>query len=328
MLTETLDESAYGVWAVAFGLVLLSLLAGLLGILYPRLYRTSRLSAAGARLLLVLVISILVIGGLALAGRVEGTAPRFGLSLGVVAAAVAGLHWALAPAPPEGRGRLGVALVTAGLMAAGWLTFRFVELAEPPPMPPREVDLGALVEVHDVQAYTDRGTPIQLFSRVGVGSPPDDTPALLPAPGGRLLNGRAIQVGPPDPRTICHGWTFCGGRYMIAAQAVELILQENGYRRVEVPRSGDLIIYWDRPGDGGLIVHSGVVKAVGDDGYVLVESKWGTQGRFLHEPKMQPYSPYFGYFRSERKGHLLLGLTSERPPAPTANSTPASPTGE
>ena len=46
------------------------------------------------------------------------------------------------------------------------------------------------------------------------------------------------------------------------------------------------------------------VKAAGPGG-VLIESKWGFLGRFLHEPKNQCYSQDFAYYRSPRQGHLL-----------------------
>jgi hypothetical protein len=80
---------------------------------------------------------------------------------------------------------------------------------------------------------------------------------------------------------------------------------------VEEPKEGDLIVYYE---DANLtsILHSGVVRATGRDGFVLIESKWGVAGRFLHAPEAQPYSQHFAYVRSSREGHLLSGL---RPPA-------------
>jgi hypothetical protein len=85
-----------------------------------------------------------------------------------------------------------------------------------------------------------------------------------------------------------------------------LILKDNKYVKVDDPRPGDLIIYRDLD---NAICHSGIVKAVGSKGVVWVESKWGWRGRYLHEPEVQHYSPYFEYYRSEKRpGHLLSGI--------------------
>jgi hypothetical protein len=56
--------------------------------------------------------------------------------------------------------------------------------------------------------------------------------------------------------------------------------------------------------DNGHPVHTGVVKALGSD-FVLVESKWGFGGRFLHQLEDQGYSKHFDYYRSPRAGHVL-----------------------
>lgn len=103
----------------------------------------------------------------------------------------------------------------------------------------------------------------------------------------------------------CHGWVFTGGRYWIRSAQVQEILDDNGYRPVADPKAGDVIVYWSND----KVVHSGVVRTVNAD-KVLVESKWGMQGRFIHVAEHQDYSPNFGYYRSERCGHLLQGIVA------------------
>jgi len=127
---------------------------------------------------------------------------------------------------------------------------------------------------------------------------------------------RAIRLAPADVAYNCHGWIFAAGRYFVSDEFVEAILVDNGYTQVAVPQAHDLAIYRD---DKGLINHSGVVRLAGEAGLVLIESKWGWLGRYLHTPEAQPYSEHCSYYRSERRGHLLqLGhvdistLTSHR----------------
>ena len=82
--------------------------------------------------------------------------------------------------------------------------------------------------------------------------------------------------------------------------------------KVAEPEPGDLIVYRDVDNS---IMHTGVVKAIGKDGFSLIESKWGFHGRFLHESKVQAYSDNFAFYRSPRNGHLLkVRFTPARTP--------------
>ena len=115
-------------------------------------------------------------------------------------------------------------------------------------------------------------------------------------------------------QTNCHGWVFTDGKYIIRGSSVERILKDNAYERVAEPGPGDLIVYRDADNS---IMHTGVVKAIGKDGYSLIESKWGFHGRFLHESKVQAYSDSYAFYRSPRNGHLLKVRFK---PAPTPES--------
>ena len=59
----------------------------------------------------------------------------------------------------------------------------------------------------------------------------------------------------------------------------------------------------------GTISHSGLVRSAPRGGPVLIESKWGRLGRYVHQPADIPllYSEYT-YYRSKRVGHVLRGL--------------------
>lgn len=138
-----------------------------------------------------------------------------------------------------------------------------------------------------------------------------DKGRLVPVFQARLLNSLAgysefnavafddqrIERAPSDSRSNCHGWVFTGGHYLLKGNGVEMILADNDYRLVEQPQPGDVIVYRDIV---NLIVHSGLVRAAFPDGLVLVESKWGLEGRYLHRPEDQDYSGSFTYYRSPR----------------------------
>ena len=85
------------------------------------------------------------------------------------------------------------------------------------------------------------------------------------------------------------------------------ILADNGYVVVDEPREGDIVIYRDGLGQ---VQHTGLVRFVGTDGLVLVESKWGSLGIYLHTPKEQPYGEFFNFSPQFPSGPRVA---SERP---------------
>jgi hypothetical protein len=93
---------------------------------------------------------------------------------------------------------------------------------------------------------------------------------------------------------------------------VARILVDNGYQIVTDPAPGDLVIYRDADGE---IVHSAIVRGHTGAGELLLESKWGHKGCYVHAPRDQPFGERFQYYRSPRKGHCLSGL--EGPYQPT-----------
>lgn len=116
----------------------------------------------------------------------------------------------------------------------------------------------------------------------------------------------------------CHGYVFTGGRFWVHGEQVPLILEDNGYTLVTDPRAGDLVVYRDGQSK---VIHTGVVRGMADAGVILVESKWGNLGRFLHAHDKHIYlaAESCQYYRSPRAGHLLYGLN----PDDSADPAPA-----
>lgn len=111
-----------------------------------------------------------------------------------------------------------------------------------------------------------------------------------------------IVTSAPTPRTNCHGWVFLRGQYLLFGEQVEQILEDNGYLEVFQPRPGDLIIYRDAAGN---ILHSGLVWEYAADGGLLIQSKFGISGCYLHAPEEQPYGERFSFYRTDRRRHAV-----------------------
>lgn len=176
-----------------------------------------------------------------------------------------------------------------------------------------------LNEVPNCDISTDRGRKIHLYSP-SIRTLAKLDPSINSRPD-RLLGFRdwTIELAPADAHTNCHGWLFAGGKGLIDNHDVDQILDDNGYYDVETPVPGDIIVY--RAEIDNSIVHTGLIKVATHDGIVLVESKWGYYGRFLHQPKHQAYSQKFRVLRSPRDGHELAGVPGLGPsPIPQSNA--------
>jgi len=205
-----------------------------------------------------------------------------------------------------------ITLIVAGPALTLWWTWRIEEaLAPPATLFDLEVETTSPQLTVATSAMTDRGRPVSLFRYEGE---PFSARALAVgeerAIRGHTLIPQLIRLAPPDPKSDCHGWVFTGGLYLVRGVEVEYILQDNGYHPVAMPESGDLAVYRNVQ---GAIIHTGLVRLGTNDGLVLIESKWGSLGRYLHRPEAQPYSGVCAYYRSSRSGHLLLGLGGESP---------------
>lgn len=204
------------------------------------------------------------------------------------------------------RGRAGVLVAAAAVAIAATAVFR--SSLRPAELDVRSLTIATRSHVTDRSALTDAGgvVPLELL---------EDTVAEGEVPGG--FEGQVIVADGASARSNCHGWVFTGGRYCIPGESVDAILRDNGYANVTDARAGDLVIYRDDAGDP---IHTGVVKAVGEGGFVLVESKWGQLDVFWHTAVNGAYGSRFDYWRSARAGHLLR-LSTAAPPDRRPNGT-------
>jgi hypothetical protein len=210
------------------------------------------------------------------------------------------------------------ALLVAGpLLLAGWVCSAEGWLASPGEAA-RPARYGPSPEGGRPEAlalWTDQGGTVAV-TRIPAAGRPVTEAAEVQLMHSEGLELRLLRTGEPSWGSNCHGWVFTAGRYLLDGEAVDLILQDNGYQRVAAPRPGDLAVY--RAGPGAAVAHTGVVRVARTD-LLLVESKWSELGVYLHRP--QDYHPRLGlaceYYRSPRRGHLLRGL-EDTGPAETA----------
>jgi hypothetical protein len=195
------------------------------------------------------------------------------------------------------------AILLCQVVVAGWAGWRF-HVASRPAAATMEGGL-AMDPVAGQALFTDKQRLVPVFRARLDG----DMRAYFELDAGQP-SGPSIQRAGDDARSNCHGWVFAGGQYLITGSGVQMILDDNGYRQVIQPQPGDVIVYRD---SGNQIVHTGLVQTAFDDGQVLVESKWGVSGVFLHLPEDQPYTRAFGYYRrataNRREPHLVQAVT-------------------
>jgi len=176
---------------------------------------------------------------------------------------------------------------------------------------PAELDLGSLPldspvlrELPGSHAVTDLGHPVPLYSnqQEAVQTQDGRSGEDVYLQQSNAWHYRLLRTAPPDPAYNCHGWVFAGGHGWVQSQSVELILKDNAYQEVARPQARDVAIFRD---GSGQLLHSGIVHSVSPDGVVLVESKWGILGRFIHRPEDQCYAEQCTFYHSTRHGHLL-----------------------
>jgi hypothetical protein len=200
-------------------------------------------------------------------------------------------------------------LLAASPLLAVWCTFQLLSAVEPTaPLTAVDVSLDPerLQESSSVHAFTDQGRPVPLYRMQEAASEEGSQP-LDDASIARQRVAQLIRTAPPELVYNCHGWVFAAGRHWLRGRDVDNILEDNGYHAVPVPQVGDVIVYRD---SHGLVLHSGLVRVAQMD-LVLVESKWGHMGRYLHLPQDQGYGTQFTYYHTDRKGHAIQGSNGE-----------------
>ena len=164
-------------------------------------------------------------------------------------------------------------------------------------------------------ARTDKGREIKLYKHANPETLPDDAEIMKRQKkllASMALSEHVIALGLSTQGTNCFGVVFAGGRYWLKGEDVPAILQDNNYYKVRRPLPNDVAIYYRADGS---VEHAGTVRFSEPKGLIIVSSKWGRFGRFLHRHDLTLYTDVnCTFYRSERKGHALTGI----------NYTPAS----
>jgi hypothetical protein len=189
-----------------------------------------------------------------------------------------------------------ITVLIAGLAGSRFFAAKVLQSLDEPE-PAAAVDLED-VPILSTEAVTDKGRSIPLF-HFKVHSAAAEAERFIHADEKEL--SQFIRMGEANPAANCHGWVFTGGKYGIRDPEIAGILSDNAYSETAEPRPGDLAIYTSDLH----ITHSGVVRIVNPEGPVLVESKWGPFGVYLHAVEQQPFPGKCRYYRSARPDHLL-----------------------
>lgn len=170
---------------------------------------------------------------------------------------------------------------------------------------PRELDLED-VPIRLTQAITDSDRPVSLF-HFKMHSTAAEIERFIALHEMDLT--QIIRLTEPNSAANCHGWVFTGGKYGIRDPDIAQVLVDNGYVEAAMPHEGDLAIYISDT----KITHSGIVRMADQRSPILVESKWGPFGVYLHGVDRQPFKGQCKFYRSERSGHqLTLRSTAEK----------------
>jgi hypothetical protein len=301
---DTLSTCLLGVGGSLLGL------AGLLG-------GFARLPGRGVR---YAVVAPLVVAALACTAAVAGL-PRYGWLPPLGLAALWTFVALALPRVLQLAGRLTAslgryprlhwgALVLAGPALLLWQEYQIDRQSAPTYVPGPEVLDHPVPDLQDVTTHiarTDAGRTLPLARPVGPGYPSRQEKNFLSR---QTFKQGVIHTEDANGDSNCHGWVFTGGRFWVRGQHVEQILHDNRYSEVRSPRAGDLAVYRNPAGE---VTHTGIVRLAAG-GLILIESKWGQLGRYVHTPSDHCYTDSTcTYYRSPRQGHLLRGLEAEAP---------------
>lgn len=160
---------------------------------------------------------------------------------------------------------------------------------------------GQLVQERHIVGLTQAGSRLRLY-RLDVSEESYQEYATTTLERVARMAEPLIVQEAPNQNYNCHGWVFTGGKFFLKGESVEQILRENGYRKIGIPQENDIVIYRSATGK---ILHTGLVRTQLSNGTILVESKWGADGRYLHRTENQPYSQNFEYYRTEQPSHVI-----------------------
>jgi len=164
----------------------------------------------------------------------------------------------------------------------------------------------ALIELPGVTAMTDAGEAVPLQQPDPSSFVPADAEQEQRFLADQGMNLHLMRTAAPDGRYNCHGWIFTNGRCWVRGAAVPSILRDNGYAVVSRPAPGDVAVFRNVRDE---VMHTALVRSVSEDGLILLESKWGKLGRYIHTATDHGYRNYScTYYHSSREGHVLRGL--------------------
>ncbi len=184
----------------------------------------------------------------------------------------------------------------ASLIASRYLAAHVLHSLDQQQPPSHAVDLEDL-PVRLTEALTDKGRSIGLF-HFKIHSTAAEIQQFIDANEDR---SQIIRLQEPNSAANCHGWVFTGGAFGIRDPEIMSILSDNGYAEVSDPREGDLAIYISNR-----VTHSGLVRMADKHAPVLIESKWGPLGVYLHTIDQQPFPGACHFYRCSRPDHLLV----------------------
>jgi hypothetical protein len=167
----------------------------------------------------------------------------------------------------------------------------------------------ALDPVAERPAFTDTGRQVELWRTRAKDDPEGIIEQELAFLRNLGLEQYVIRTSGVELQYNCHGWVFTGGRYWVKGSSVPDILRDNNYEVVSRPGPGDLAVYRSVSGE---VMHTALVRAIREDGTILLESKWGRLGCFIHTDSRHAYGNCScTYYRTGRGGHLLRGQYAE-----------------
>ena len=187
------------------------------------------------------------------------------------------------------------AVVAGSVVAARWLSSEVLSSR-------RQTNKATFyvedVIVTDMEAVTDAGTKIPLYHSRFYGAAVEVSRYIVDM---EAEQGQVIELYAENPACNCHGWVFTGGQFALRNFDVSSILRDHAYFEVLQVEANDLAAYFD----GDRVTHTGVVRMVDPSGLILLESKWGPYGVYLHPPDRQPFAGKCRYFRTNRASHQL-----------------------
>ena len=203
-----------------------------------------------------------------------------------------------------------VLLLLLGVGLTGWQIYA-LDAALERNIQQTETDFFGLMDVSHLQlepvdkVHTDAGHEIALLQ------PSVEVPSIDFAETKFLqqrdLSFHVIQTGPAEAHYNCHGWIFTGGRFWVSGESVDTILRDNNYVLINQPSPGDLAVFRD---ESNKITHTALVRAVRENGQVVLESKWGRLGCYIHTADRHAYQANeCKFYRTSRGTHLLRGLS-------------------